>query len=397
LLVPSTVADRSERDLIARIRDSQPANPDWLLVGIGDDAAVVEPERNRVDVLTVDALVEGIHFDRAFVPPRAIGHRALAVNLSDLAAMGAAPRLALLSMAVPPTLPLADFEAIVDAFTALARQHSVHVVGGNLTRSPGPLMIDVTAIGTVKRRQALTRSGARPGDDLYVSGTIGSAAAGLEVMQRVASRQSSVLSQQSSVASLSRKPSQADSGPTTDDSGPTTDDSGLTSDDSGLTTDDSRLTTDDSRLTTDDLRLTTAFLFPTPRVALGLHLARNKAASACMDLSDGLVDGLRQISEASRVGMTIDLAALPIDPQARAVLSLGDRDAVVEALVGGDDYELLFAVRPRTQRRLGAARQRGGITLTRIGRCTAEPGIVLRGGATSIDVTALRAGYRHFR
>src|SRR5262245_25858345 len=107
------IGDLTERDLIARIQQALPPPPDWLLVGIGDDAAVVEPERNRVQVLSVDALVEGVHFDRAFVPPDAIGHRALAVNLSDLAAMGAAPRLALLSLAVPPQLPLEDFDGII--------------------------------------------------------------------------------------------------------------------------------------------------------------------------------------------------------------------------------------------------------------------------------------------
>src|SRR6266478_3832155 len=99
-----TVSDLTERDLISRIRNLLPPPPPWLVVGIGDDAAVVQPERNRLDVLTVDAIVEGVHFDRRFTPPAAIGHRALAVNLSDLAAMGAAPRLALLSLALPPTL-----------------------------------------------------------------------------------------------------------------------------------------------------------------------------------------------------------------------------------------------------------------------------------------------------
>jgi thiamine-monophosphate kinase len=221
----ATVGDCSEQELIARIRQGLPPSPEWLLVGIGDDAAVAEPERNRVEVLTVDALVEGIHFDRAFVPPTSIGHRALAVNLSDLAAMGAAPRLALMSMALPPALPLDDFDAIIEGFTALARQHSVHVVGGNLTRSPGPLMIDITVMGTVKRRQALTRTGARPGDDVYVSGSVGSAAAGLGLLRATA----------------------------------------LRGEDAGLT---------------DGSRLTTAFLFPAPRLTLGIHLSRNRAASA---------------------------------------------------------------------------------------------------------------------
>src|SRR6266545_457819 len=159
------VADLSERELIARVQAHLPPPPDWMLVGIGDDAAVVEPERNRVDVLSVDALVEGIHFDRAFVPADAIGHRALAVNLSDLAAMGAAPRLALVSMALPAVLPLSDFDRIVDGIASLAARARLAVVGGNLTRSTGPLVIDITAMGTVKRRQALTRGGARSGDE----------------------------------------------------------------------------------------------------------------------------------------------------------------------------------------------------------------------------------------
>ena len=340
-----TVSDSTERELIARIRARLPPAPPWLLVGIGDDAAVVEPERNRVEVLTVDALVEGIHFDRRFVPPDAIGHRALAVNLSDLAAMGAAPRLALLSMALPAALPLADFDAIADGFTALAARHRLHVAGGNLTRSPGPLLIDVTVMGTVKRRQALTRAGAHPGDDLYVSGTVGTAAAGLRLLQ------SSDGSHQSS------------GGPATD---------------------------------TDHRRLKTAYLRPEPRLALGMHLARNRAASACMDLSDGLADGLQQIAEASGVGMTIDAGALPIDPGARAFFEARGEDAAVEALTGGDDYELLIAVRPRTQRRLTAAMQRGDVMLTRIGRCTAERGITLRGaGAAAVDLAALR-GFQHF-
>ena len=178
-----TVSDLTEAELIARIRGRLPAPPAWMVVGIGDDAAVIEPERNRLDVLSVDALVESVHFDRAFTPPGAIGHRALAVNLSDLAAMGATPRLALLSLALPETLSIADFDAIVGGLAVLAARTRVSVAGGNLTRSPGPLVLDVTVGGTVKRRGALLRSGARPGDELYVSGTIGAAAAGLAMLK----------------------------------------------------------------------------------------------------------------------------------------------------------------------------------------------------------------------
>jgi len=155
------IGDLTERELVARIQDQLPPPPPWMLVGIGDDAAIVEPERNRLEVLTVDALVEGIHFDRSFTPPSAIGHRALAVNLSDLAAMGASPPLALVSLALPPALPCSDFDEMIAGLARLAGEHRMHVAGGNLTRSPGPLMLDITVAGTVKRRQALTRAGAR--------------------------------------------------------------------------------------------------------------------------------------------------------------------------------------------------------------------------------------------
>src|SRR5579864_1483550 len=159
-LVADTVADFTEAELIARIQERLPPAPAWMVVGIGDDAAVVEPERNRLEVLSVDALVEGVHFDRAFTPPGAIGHRALAANLSDLAAMGADPRLALLSLGLPAEFPVADFDALVGGLAALAARHRVHVAGGNLTRSPGPLIVDLTLAGSVKRRRALLRSGA---------------------------------------------------------------------------------------------------------------------------------------------------------------------------------------------------------------------------------------------
>jgi thiamine-monophosphate kinase len=369
-----SVADLSERELIARIQARLPPAPPWMLVGIGDDAAVVEPERNRVEVLSVDAVVEGVHFDRAFVPPDAIGHRALAVNLSDLAAMGAAPRLALLSMVLPHALPLADFDGIVAGLTALAAHHRLHLAGGNLARSPGPLMIDVTIVGTVKRRQALTRAGARAGDEVYVSGTIGAAAAGLRLLHEVTSHQSSVVSHQSPVTSLSPQ------------SRPTTGDSGLTTDGRGLTT-------DDSRLTTDDRRLMTAYLRPSPRVRLGVWLGRNRAASACVDLSDGLADGVHRLAEASGVGIRIDADALPIDPATRAVLGGGDGDAMMGAITGGDDYELLFAVRPRMRRHIIGAARHAGVALTRIGGCTPDRAVLLH---TAGADRPLPRGYTHF-
>ncbi len=281
-------------------------------VGIGDDAAVVEPERNRLEVLTVDSIVEGVHFDRAFVPPDAIGHRALAVNLSDLAAMGAAPRLALLAMALPPALPLADFDAIVSGFCRLAERHRLHLAGGNLTRSPGPLMIDVTVAGTVKRRQVLTRSGARARRRSLRQRHDRWREAGLSLLK--ATTEVTDTNRPSA-----RKPVSADRAECVE-----------------------------------------RYLRPEPRVRLGIWLGRNRAASACIDLSDGLADGVHRIAESSGVGISLDASALPIDAGTRSVFEARGSDAVQEAIAGGDDYELLFTVRRRMRRSVASARATHG-------------------------------------
>ncbi|MEQ1910347.1 MAG: thiamine-phosphate kinase, partial [Vicinamibacterales bacterium] len=298
-----TVSELTERQLVARIQTLLPPSPPWLVVGIGDDAAVAEPERNRLEVFTVDAVVDGVHFDRRFTPPDAIGHRALTVNLSDLAAMGASPRLALLSFALPHDLPCADFDGIVRGIAAQAAAVGIVVAGGNLTRTPGPLTIDITAVGTVKRRGALTRGGARPGDYVYLTGAIGGAAAGLQMLREQ--------------------------------------------------------TTDGSAVCVE------RYLRPSARLRTGALLGRNRAASACIDLSDGLGDGVARIAESSHVGITLDGDAVPVEADAAQWFKARGLDPVVAAIGGGDDYELLFTVRPRQRGRLKAAIRHGGVPLTR--------------------------------
>jgi thiamine-monophosphate kinase len=300
---------------------------------MGDDAAVVEPARNRAEVMTTDALVEGVHFDRAYVPASAIGHKALAVNLSDLAAMGAEGRAALLSLMLPGGMRVAEFDALLDGWFALAGRYAVTLVGGNISKSPGPLVVDVTAIGTVKPRRVLTRSGARPGDGIYVSGSVGAACAG-RLALRLASGEAS--------ACVDR------------------------------------------------------FLRPDPRVRLGVLLGRNRAASACVDLSDGLGDGVRQLAAASGVGAEIDGEAIPVPEAARRWFE--DRegvDAIDASVSGGEDYELLFTVPARRQRAFAAVLSlAGGVPCTRIGTVTADRRLVLtRRGVPS----PLPGGFAHFR
>ena len=333
-----TVGEAGERQVIARVRARVPAPPAFVVIGIGDDAAVLEPARNRLDVVTTDAAVEGVHFDRRFMDAGAIGHRVLAANLSDLAAMGAEPRTALLSLMLPDALPLAELDALLDAFLALAARTGTHLVGGNVTRSPGPLVIDVTVSGTAKRRKVLTRSGGRAGDELFVSGSVGGAAAGLAWLQ------------QDRGADTPSDPAVADA--------------------------------------------VARFLRPEPRLRLGLLAGRTRAASAAMDLSDGLADAVRQLAEASGTGARIEAAALPVHPGVAAVL--GDAEAVLgTALAGGEDYELLFAVPRRAGRRFATAAQLARLPVTRIGVLTpVGAGLTL---ATQAGDRPIPEGFEHFR
>jgi thiamine-monophosphate kinase len=327
----STVADIGERALIERIR-ARLASPPWVIVGPGDDAAVIEPERGTLDVLTTDAQVEGIHFDRRFCPPDAIGHKALAVNLSDLAAMGASPRAALLSLVLPDGQLVADIDALLDGLLTLAARYHVALVGGNITRSPGPLIVDVTAIGSVGRRRALVRSGARPGDEVFVTGTVGNGLVGLRSLQA---------SESGYEAAAAR------------------------------------------------------YLRPEPRVRAGLLLGRNRAASACMDLSDGLSDAVGQVAEASGVGIAIEAEALPIDSAVMRWLEHHCADPAMAAVSGGDDYELMFTVRPAHRGRLRAVKRiLGDLPITRIGVVTKDRRVVIRSPAGEREMPR---GFEHFR
>lgn len=328
----STVAELGERELIARIT-ARLTSPAWVIVGPGDDAAVIEPERRTLDVLTTDAQVEGVHFDRRFCPFAAIGHKALAVNLSDLAAMGASPRAALLSLVVPDALLVSEIDAILDGLLTLAARHRVALIGGNISRTTGPLVVDVTAIGAVAPRNVLKRRGARVGDEVWVTGSIGRGVVGLRALQE-------------GVESPQLQPA------------------------------------------------IEHYLRPDPRVRAGMLLGRNRAATACIDLSDGLADGLRQIAESSGVGIAIDVQALPIDEAVLGWFGQQRANPAVGAVSGGDDYELLFTVRPAQRGRLRAVRQQlGALPITRIGVVTKERKVVLRTPDGAIDAPE---GFQHF-
>ena len=292
-----TVAELGEHALLARLLTRLPRPSASVLVGPGDDAAVVATARNERLVITTDAVVEGVHFSRAYSTPADIGHRALAVNLSDLAAMAATPRWALLSLVLPGSMPVAEVEELVDGMSALATRHGVSVAGGNITRTDGPLVVDVTAGGEAAPRKWLTRNGARAGDEIYVSGSIGGAAAGLEMLQSGAGN---------------RQPGPGSTG------------------------------------------CVERHRRPEPRVRLGIAMGRARAARAAMDLSDGLADAVHQVAAASRVGVRVDAASLPIDACAREWWKARGVDAVSAAV--GRRRRLRAAV-------CGAGERRGAVAI----------------------------------
>lgn len=316
------VGDLGEHALLARVLARLPRPSPTVLVGPGDDAAVLAPVRNERLVVTTDAVVEGVHFSPAFSTPADIGHKALAVNLSDLAAMAATPRWAVLSLVLPGSWMVADVEDLVDGLAALAGRYAVSVVGGNITRTEGPLVVDVTAGGEVAPRRWLTRSGARTGHEIYVSGTIGGAAAGLEML-------TAGINADSICAARHRRPD--------------------------------------------------------PRVRLGMAMGRARAARAAMDLSDGLADALRQLAAASGVGVRIDADLLPIDPCAQEWWASRGIDPVIAALKGGDDYELLFAVPAKGRGALRSARRHVSDVLTKIGVFTKDPAELVIERAGRVD------------
>ena len=294
---------------------------------------MLTPTRGTLQVLTTDAVVEGVHFDRRFSSLSDIGFKAVAVNVSDIVAMGATPEFALLSLILPDRFSRIELDALLDGVLEMAAEARITVAGGNISRSPGPLIVDVAATGSVRPRRFLTRSGGRPGDAVYVTGTIAGAAAGLAAL-----KEGAIVGPMSGPIRRHRRPQ--------------------------------------------------------PRLRMGMLLGRNRAASACMDLSDGLADAVRQIAEASGTGAIIDAALLPIDPDAASWFAAQAQDPVQSALVGGDDYELLFTVSRKQRGRLrGVQEHAHGLAVTRIGELTEGDGVRLARGQ---DMEPIPEGFTHF-
>jgi thiamine-monophosphate kinase len=317
-----------EFELINRFFRELGARRSDVVLGVGDDAAVLAVPPGHRLVVATDTLVEGVHFPRR-TAPRSIGHRALAVNLSDLAAMGAKPAWATLAL----TMPAAEeswLKEFADGLDALARLHDVALVGGDTTA--GPLTVTVTVLGLAQGGEYLARTGAAPGDHLFVSGTVGDAAAGLALLE----------------ARLDRGSMQARA------------------------------------------RLRERFLFPQPRLELGWRLIG--IACAAIDVSDGLAADLEKLVRASGCGARIEIGDLPLSAE---LLECATPDAARDfALAGGDDYELCFAVPVERLTQLSERAPAEHWPYRKIGVLNDTGQIEYRQGDAVF--TSLRPGYDHF-
>jgi len=330
-----------EFELIALLTQHLETREDVVL-GAGDDAALLACEQGLHIVATCDAQVEDVHFTRDVMSPEEIGAKALAVNLSDIAAMGATPRWALVSLLVPPHAATHDLLRLYDGLREMANEHSVAIVGGNISSTSGPLAIDITLLGTVPAEMEVRRSGAHAGDVLCVTGTLGAAEAG--------------------VLALITRPG--------------------------------------AFVVPADVleRARLAMAQPVPHVREGQLLAQSGLVTAMLDVSDGLSSDLKHICEASHVGAIITESALPIDPVARDIAAVSGRDAVDFALHGGADYQLLFTVSSgdeQTVRNLLATAQ--GSPISVIGTITDAAGQMYVRSADGTLRPLATGGWDHLR
>jgi thiamine-monophosphate kinase len=339
------LSDLGEFGLIDRIRKLSQGKTSSPGIGIGDDAAALTISPSQAMLVTTDLLIEDIHFNLSYTDYYSLGWKSAAVNLSDIAAMGGLPRFCLTALGIPRGVSAEHILDFYRGFNRLLRLHKTELVGGDTCSSGRGLFISVTAIGEARPRRIIARSGALPGDAIFVTGTLGDSAAGLEMLR--------VRNSEFGVRNKKRKtvPSQAATG-----------------------------------------RLVERHLRPVPRVAQGLAIANSGCASAMIDVSDGLSSDLFHICEQSKAGAEIFADRIPLSVSLRRV-SVGLSKSILEyALYGGEDYELLFTVPRRNLRKLRSLK----MPITEIGTITTGRTMCMRDDAGK-KRTLKPKGFDHFR
>jgi thiamine-monophosphate kinase len=340
----SRSSPRSEFDFINSLRKRvESLATQSLVAGIGDDAAVVRNAAGKDTVITADLLVEDIDFHRTTTPPYLLGHKALAISLSDVAAMGARPLCSLISIGVPDDVWQTDFlDRLYDGLLDLANRYGVQLIGGDTSRTTDKIVIDSIVTGECGGGASVMRSGAKAGDQIFVTGSLGAAAAGLRLIER------------------------------------------------GAHLAEQNLGDEDSQKL-DHILLRQ--LRPEPRVGWGMVLGSERLATAMIDLSDGLSSDLNHLCEASGVGALIDSSLLPIDDRVQELCGRRALDPLQLALHGGEDFELLFTVKPENAARL--PRRVDGVEIKRIGAIqSASEGVKISEGSRTWELKP--GGWMHF-
>ncbi len=334
---------KDEDDFIKTLRARVAAKSQSLIAGIGDDAAVFRSAAGRDTVITADLLVEDIDFRRTTTPPYLLGHKALAVSLSDIAAMGSRPMWSMISIGVPAEVWETDFvERLYDGVLDLANRYGVQLIGGDTSRTPESVVIDSIVAGECAAGTSVMRAGASPGDQIFVTGSLGAAAAGLRLIER------------------------------------------------GAHLAEQNLADEDSQKL-DHILLRQ--LRPEPRVGWGIVLGEERLATSMMDLSDGLSSDLNRLCDASGVGALIDSSLLPIDERVTELCGRRALDPLQLALHGGEDFELLFTVKPGDVNRL--PRRVDGVGIKHIGQVTAAfEGVKISEGSRIWELKP--GGWKHF-
>jgi thiamine-monophosphate kinase len=320
-----------------------------LVRGIGDDAAVFKSLTGSDVVVSTDLLVEDVDFQPDTTQPDLLGHKALAVSLSDIAAMGARPRWALLSLGVPEEIWNSGFpDSFCGGLFQLANRYGVTLIGGDISRTPDKIVIDSIVIGETAKTGAVFRSGAKPGDQIFVTGFLGDAAAGLRLLTRGARVHQSEAS--------SELHADRDSHPLD--------------------------------------HLLRRQLQPEPRVGWGLLLGEQQLATAMIDVSDGLSSDLNHLCTESEVGAAIDASTIPINPLVTELSGRRALDPLMLALHGGEDFELLFTVNPNNVNKLPS--RVDGVAVTRIGEIkAASEAVLVREGSRTWKLEP--GGWQHFK
>ncbi len=321
-----------EFGLIEKLRKKTKQRTHKIKIGIGDDCAVIA-DSNRNILSTTDTLIEKVHFDLKYFSPKRLGMKAIAVNLSDIAAMGGTPLYILISLGIPAKYRVKYIEELYGGFESMAEKYNCSIIGGDISKSLSGLIINITIIGEVKKNACISRAGAKNKDMVFVTGVLGDSAAGLDLLKGAFPSKNKMIKKH---------------------------------------------------------------LSPDPRLGEGQILAKKIGVSAMIDLSDGLASDLKRICEQSQCGAKIFLDKIPLSKDLRLLGKSSNKNVYNYALYGGEDYELLFTLNKKRMRKLQKQWQNMKIPATNIGEIVDKKRGVILVNSNGVEEPLLKNGYDHF-